>query len=102
MTPAQLEELDERILATVPGDETAMADLLDRRHQALEAVLAQPLPVAEIEAIRSRTARMEEKVLHWRRTAMMELSDIDQHLRYLDQQVPGATCPAPTRLDISA
>lgn len=102
MNPTQLAQLDEQILATVPGDEVAMIDLLDRRHQVLDAVLAQPIPLAEIEAIRARTARMEEKVLHWRRAAMMELSAIDQHLRYLDEQLPGSLCPAPTRLDISA
>lgn len=85
---AAIAQLDRQILASGPGLEHAAAKLGTRR-ETLETVLLHAPTLDDLEGLRSRTKILEERLLHWRRLANMELSLIDQHLRYVSCQERG-------------
>lgn len=96
----ELELLDASILNLRPGDEAAFADALRRRAGLLADLCAAPPSPATLDALGAaldRSARLAEMILHWRRTAHMELAAVEQHLRYLaDQRPAGAGTPSRT------
>lgn len=96
----ELEELDRAILAAVPGEEPRLAEWMQQRHQAIEQLSRfNPQPY-EIEEVKARTNQLEQKFLHWRRSSIMELSLIEQHMRYLNEQHSAVSPEAPTHVDI--
>jgi len=80
--------LDERLLATVAGQEAGMVRLMAERGSLISALVDAKPSAATLEAIEARTNQLQEKLLHWRRAAIMELSGIDQHQRYVNEQAP--------------
>lgn len=103
-TPAELaskiEELDQLLLDAVPGQDDEIADWMEERRRAVQALPRSAMELAEIDAIQQRTNRLEEKFLHWRRSSIMELSLLEQHLRFLSEQQSGSTDPAVVHVDV--
>jgi hypothetical protein len=98
---AALIELDQELLAAVPGQEIQTMEHMARR-QALVVHLLAGHPTADhLAEMQARTASLEEKFLHWRRASIMELSDIDQHLRYLSEQRSGTAVAIVSRINVS-
>lgn len=94
--------LDERLLGAVAGQENEVATWVAQRKEAVQAFLASGPGLAGIEDLQGRTQRLEDRFLHWRRTSIMELSLIEQHLRYLHAQRPDPAPDATGRIDVSA
>lgn len=97
---AQIEELDQLLLDAVPGQDDEIADWMEERRRAVQAMPRSAMDLAAIDAIQQRTNRLEEKFLHWRRSSIMELSLLEQHLRFLSEQQSGSTDSAPIHVDI--
>lgn len=98
----QIRLLDELLLAAVAGQEREIADWIAQRQCAVQHLLQQGPSLADLEDLQDRTRRLEDRFLHWRRSSIMELSLIEQHLRYLHEQHPGSARPAPARINVSA
>jgi hypothetical protein len=103
-TPAELamhiEELDQLLLDAVPGQDDEIADWMEERRRAVQALPRTAMALAELDAIQQRTNRLEEKFLHWRRSSIMELSLFEQHLRFLSEQQSVGPDAAAVRIDI--
>ena len=99
---SEIERLDDLLLAAVAGQEMEVAGWMARRRQAVQRFLQAGPSLAEIEELQDCTRRLEERFLHWRRSSIMELSLIEQHLRYLREQRPGSSRPVPARINVSA
>ncbi len=98
---ARLAQLDASLLAANVGQEAEIAVWLREREAAIAALLAAGPSLQDLDDVRQRTARLREKLLHWRRAAIMDLSLIEQHMQFLRQQVAPPDVPA-ARLDLSA
>jgi hypothetical protein len=96
---AQIRLLDELLLTAVTGQEIQVADWMEQRRRAIQHSLEQRPSLADLEELQDRTRRIEDRFLHWRRSSMMELSLIEQHLRYLHEQQPDK---ASVRINVSA
>jgi len=99
---SEIERLDALLLTAAAGQEMEAAGWMAQRHEAVQRILQGGPSLAEIEELEDCTRRLEDRFLHWRRSSMMELSLIEQHLGYLREQRPGSKRPAPARIDISA
>lgn len=99
---SEIELLDDLLLAAVAGQEMDVAGWMARRQVAVQRILNNGPSLAEIEDLQDRTRRLEDRFLHWRRSSIMELSLIEQHLRYLREQQPGSSRPVPARINVSA
>lgn len=98
----QLEELDGWLLGAVAGQEPELLAVMDRRTDLLRRWVEAGPGDVEREGAAERTRRLQEKFLHWRRSAIMEQSAIDQHSRFLqEQRLDDAAIPAAC-LDIQA
>ncbi|MBI2688804.1 MAG: hypothetical protein HYX27_21080 [Acidobacteria bacterium] len=89
----QLEALDAILLAAVPGSEPEILSHLLLRRELIDRLVQSCRRPEKLQEIQRRTIRLGEKFLHWRRTAIMDLSTIDQHLRYLNAQAPSSSAP---------
>jgi hypothetical protein len=98
---ARLAQLDSDLLAATVGQEAEIAAWLQARESAIAGLLADGPTLDELAEVQERTARLREKMLHWRRAAIMDLSLIEQHMQFLRQQVAPPDVPA-TRLNLSA
>lgn len=98
----QIRRLDDLLLAAVAGQEREVGDWIAQRERAIQLSLQQQPSLADLEELSDRTRRLEDRLLHWRRSAIMELSLIEQHLRYLDEQRPESGHPVPARISLSA
>ena len=98
----QLEDIDQLLLDAVPGQDNDIADWMEVRRRAVQALPRTAMALAEIDAIQQRTTRLEEKFLHWRRSSIMELSLLEQHLRFLSEQQAAASESPLARIDIHA
>lgn len=94
--------LDERILSAVTGQERELLSLMAHRDRAVQDCLRENPTAAILEDLQSRTSRLEAHFLHWRRSAIMELSKIDSHLRFLNEQESGSNRPTTPGLNYSA
>ena len=99
---SEIERLDDLLLAAVAGQEMEVAGWMAQRQKAVQRILDNGPSLAEIEDLQNRTHRLEVRYLHWRRSSIMELSLIEQHLRYLREQQPGSSRPVPARINVSA
>ena len=99
---SEIELLDELLLAAIAGQELEVAGWMAQRQEAVQRILQDGPSLAEIEKLQDCTRRLEDRYLHWRRSSIMELSLIEQHLRYLHEQQPGSSRPVPARINISA
>lgn len=103
-TPAELaihiEELDQLLLDAVPGQDDEIADWMEERRRAVQALPRTAMGLAELDAIQRRTNRLEEKFLHWRRSSIMELSLFERHLRFLSEQQSARPEAVAVRIDI--
>lgn len=95
-----IEELDQLLLDAVPGQDQEVADWMEERCRAVQALPRSAMALPDLDAIQHRTNRLEEKFLHWRRSLIMDLSFIEQHLRFLSEQQSGSPDPAAVHLDI--
>lgn len=99
MTAAEeLRHLDDELLAAVPGQETRMAELLARRAALLPALCGS---LEELEMVAARTNQLQERLLHWRRLAIMELTALEQHVRFAASQVVPSPADRHTHLRIT-
>ncbi|MBL8241533.1 MAG: hypothetical protein JNM66_29180 [Bryobacterales bacterium] len=98
----QVRLLDEQLLRAVAGQESEVASWLDARHRAIENLVRDTPQISLLEELQDRTRRLEDRFLHWRRSAIMELSLIDQHLRFVNEQQPGEAASVSTRFDFCA
>jgi hypothetical protein len=98
---ARLAQLDNQLLDANIGQEAEIAGWLQEREAAIAGLLAAGPSLEDLDEVRQRTARLREKLLHWRRAAIMDLSLIEQHMQFLRQQVAPPDVPA-TRLNLSA
>jgi hypothetical protein len=96
----QIEELDQLLLDAVPGQDDDIADWMEERRRAIQALPRTALELVRIDEIQVRTNRLEEKFLHWRRSSIMELSLLEQHLRFLNEQQSGTANREPLHVDI--
>lgn len=96
-----LESLDQELLATVPGDEALAVERMARRKALVGELVAGNPTVEFLAELQARTTRLEEKFLHWRRSSIMELSEIDQHLRYLGEQRSGRAFQTHSLLNVT-
>lgn len=94
--------LDAQILGATTGQEAQLLAWMDERAKAVQACLMQSPSVAEVEELQDRTRRLEEHFLHWRRAAIMELSQVDQHLKFLGEQQSSNNCSRSIGFDYSA
>ena len=99
---AHIETLDQLLLDAVPGQDDEIADWMEDRRRAVQALPRTAMDLAGIDAIQQRTTRLEEKFLHWRRSSIMELSLFEQHLRFLSEQQSVSPAAASVRIDIHA
>jgi len=97
-----IRRLDALLLAAVAGQEREVASWIAQRSHAVERSLVQSPSLADLEELSDRTRRLEDRFLHWRRSSIMELSLIEQHLRYLHEQKPDSLHQAPERINVSA
>lgn len=97
-----LRMIDEFLLRSISGEEADAASWLNQRRAALERLLLAGPSLADVEELRERTRRLEERFLHLRRTTNMELSALDRHLRYLKEQMPPNSCGLPPHLNVQA
>jgi hypothetical protein len=96
----QIKLLDERLIAGIAGQDSLPAGWAKQRELLVQQVLREHPDLADLAELRDRTSRLEDQLLHWRRTSMMELSLIDQHLRYLHAQHPDSA-RVPARINVS-
>ncbi len=102
VSPAEvIAGLDDLILAAVPGQESQIAGWLEARQSAVAKLVLDPPSIALVADTHRRTRRIEEKLLHWRRSAIMELSLIENHLRFVTEQCPSADVPRSLRVDLT-
>jgi hypothetical protein len=94
--------LDEMLLAAVAGQELEVAGWVAKRKRAVQHVVLEGSSLGDIEELQERTNRLTDRFLHWRRTSIMELSLIEQHLRYMREQAPDSEDPRPVRINLSA
>lgn len=94
----QIRILDDFILAAVAGQECEVAAWIAERQEAVQQTLRDAPSLACLEELGDRTRRLEDRFLHLRRTSIMELSLIEQHLRFLSEQ----RHDTPARLNVSA
>ena len=94
--------LDEMLLAAVAGQELEVAGWVAKRERAVQHVVLEGPSLGDIEELQERTNRLTDRFLHWRRTSIMELSLIEQHLRYMREQAPDSEEPGPVRINVSA
>jgi hypothetical protein len=99
---ALLEALDERILSAVPGEERDIAEWMARRQTLIGTLAAACSTIEELDELAARTRRLEERFLHWRRTSIMELSEIERHVRYANAQRQDSAAGPLRRLHLSA
>jgi len=83
---AEIRLLDELLLRAVPGQEAQVAGWIAEREIAVERIASGNSDLAMVEELRERTNRLTDRFLHWRRTSIMELSMVEQHLRFLREQ----------------
>lgn len=98
----EVRRLDELLLQTVPGQEPRVAAWIAERKSAVQEILDHSPTIAIVEELQARTRRLDDRFLHWRRSAITEMSLIDQHLRFLNEQRPGADAVLSTRFNLSA
>jgi hypothetical protein len=98
----QIRLLDEQPLRAVAGQEHEVAAWIVARQSAIERSLRETPTLPLLEELQERTRRVEDRFLHWRRSAIMELSLIEQHLRFLSEQKTGAAGAISTRFILSA
>ena len=79
-------QLDELLLAAVPGQESQVAAWIVEREIAVQRIVSGNSDIATVEELQERTNRLTDRFLHWRRTSIMELSMVEQHLRFLREQ----------------
>lgn len=94
--------LDDLLLAAVAGQELEVAGWVAKRERAVQYVVLESSNLDDIEELQQRTNRLTDRFLHWRRTSIMELSLIEQHLRYMREQEPGAANAVPIRINVTA
>lgn len=82
---AEIEAIDRRLLESRPGEEGPAADLLLRRGRAIEKLVRSAPSLEILNRLRENSERIEEKLLHWRRTTLADLSAVEQHLRFLSE-----------------
>ncbi|MFN0100778.1 MAG: hypothetical protein ACKV2U_01680 [Bryobacteraceae bacterium] len=99
---AQIRSLDDLLLAAVAGQEPEVTAWMAQRKSCVERLILVGPTVAVLEELQDRTRRLEDRFLHWRRASIMELSLIDRHIRYLNEQRSGTAAIVPTRIDVSA
>ena len=75
----QLEELDERIGLAIVTQDARVEGLIILRGELVQAVLSGPLDRASLEALLHRTGAIEERLHHWRRTIMSDVSAVRAH-----------------------
>jgi hypothetical protein len=85
----QIRLLDDQLLRAVAGQEKDVAEWMSARQKAIERTVRESPTGPILEELQDRTRRLEDRFLHWRRSAIMELSLIDKHLRFLSEQQPG-------------
>lgn len=95
-----LRTIDERLLRCCSGTEEEAGTCLRDRGATIDRILGANPNLADLEELQGRTARLEERCLHWRRTANMELSMIEQHLRFVTGQHPASLSEEPMHLDV--
>ena len=98
----QIEELDQLLLDAVAGQDDEIADWMEERRRAMQALPRTALERHLIDEIQVRTNRLEEKFLHWRRSFIMELSLLEQHLRFLNEQQSGTPNREAIHIDLRA
>jgi hypothetical protein len=98
---AALVALDERLLAAVAGQEREVAEWMARRQTLIGTIASACTNLEDLSELDARTRRLEDRFLHWRRTSIMELSEIERHLRYANDQRPELN-PSSTRVTLSA
>lgn len=94
--------LDERILGAVAGEERDLLSWMAQRDRAVQECLRENPTPSLLEDLQARTSRLEAHFLHWRRSAIMELSQIDRHLRFLNEQQSGSNRPTTSGFNYSA
>jgi len=97
-----LAALDEKLLTAVPGKEREVAEWMARRQTLIAAMVAACKDPQDLEELTARTRRLEDRFLHWRRTAIMELSEIERHVRYANDQRPEPSPSAAGRVSLIA
>lgn len=87
----ELASLDELILSAT-AESAAAGGWLDRRGQLIERIVAGAPTFEELEELAERNRRLTEWVLHWRRVALIESAELEQHLRFVRRtgELPGA------------
>lgn len=80
---AELESLDLALESAAPDQAEAITTLLDRRELAIASIARMAASLDELDELASRHRRVTEKFLHWRRVALVDLAQLDQHLRFL-------------------
>jgi hypothetical protein len=100
MTEVRL--LDDLLLAAVTGQEREVSGWIAERERAVHQFIRERQNLEDVEELQERTNRLTDRFLHWRRTSIMELSLIEQHLRFLREQEPDSTIPFPVRINVSA
>lgn len=100
MTEVRL--LDDLLLAAVTGQEREVAGWIAERERTVRQLVREMPNLGDVEELRERTNRLTDRFLHWRRTSIMELSLIEQHLRFMREQEPDSENPVPLRINVSA
>ncbi len=83
---ANLADLDCHLLAILPGEEQQAAIMIADRNGLIARLMETRIPLPALADLQERTRRLHEKFLHLRRTSIMEISFIEQNLRYLSNQ----------------
>jgi hypothetical protein len=96
----EVRRLDDLLLAAVAGQERVVAGWIATRERAVQNVVLEASNLGDIEELQQRTNRLTDRFLHWRRTSIMELSMIEQHLRFMREQEQNSG--SPVRLNVSA
>jgi hypothetical protein len=100
MTEVRL--LDDLLLAAVTGQEREVAGWIAERERTVRQLVRERPNLGDVEELQERTNRLTDRFLHWRRTSIMELSLIEQHLRFMREQEPDSANPVPVRINVSA
>lgn len=99
---SQLEQLDAHLLAAVAGKEKELLEWMERRSVLVRDVVNVNPAEWELRRLAKRTTQLQEKFLHWRRSAIMEQSAIDQHARFIQEQCLDESVTPVSCLDIRA
>ena len=83
---AKIAALDRNLLSSMPGEERKAVVWLTARQTLVAKLTETSVSLAALVALQERTTQLGEKFLHWRRTSIMEMSFIEQNLRYLSAQ----------------